>query len=93
MPIWRIAIRLKAGWMGGETIDWWDRNAPLPDDDDRSFCWDEVEQLVLDSFAGFDEDGELAEPFFARNWIDAAPRAAKLGCILTSVTPSAHPIF
>ena len=46
--------RLKAGWMGGETINWWDRNAPLPGGDDRQFSWDEARQLVLDSFAGFD---------------------------------------
>ena len=85
--------RLKAGWMGGETIDWWDRNAPLPDDDDRSFTWDEAERLVLDSFAGFDPKmAELAEPFFARNWIDAAPRAGKSsGAFSHPVTPSAHP--
>ncbi len=37
--------RLKAGWMGGESIDWWDRNAPLPDDDDRVFTWDEAETV------------------------------------------------
>ena len=85
--------RLKAGWMGGERIDWWDRNAPLPDDDDRSFTWDEAERLVLDSFAGFDPKmAALAEPFFARNWIDAAPRAGKSsGAFSHPVTPSAHP--
>ena len=85
--------RLKAGWMGGESIDWWDRNAPLPDDDDRSFGWDEAKHLVLDSFAGFDPKmAELAEPFFARNWIDAAPRAGKSsGAFSHPVTPSAHP--
>ena len=85
--------RLKAGWMGGESIDWWDRNAPLPDDDDRSFTWEQAERLVLDSFAGFDPKmADLAEPFFARNWIDAAPRAGKSsGAFSHPVTPSAHP--
>ena len=85
--------RLKAGWMGGEAIDWWDRNAPLPDDDDSSFTWDEAQQLVMDSFAGFDPQmAELAAPFFERNWIDAAPRAGKSsGAFSHPVTPSAHP--
>ena len=48
---------------------------------------------VLDSFAGFDPKmAELAEPFFARNWIDAAPRAGKSsGAFSHPVTPSAHP--
>ena len=85
--------RLKAGWMGGETINWWDRNAPLPGGDDRHFSWDEARQLVLDSFAGFDQQmAEQAEPFFSRNWIDAEPRAGKSsGAFSHPVTPSAHP--
>ncbi|MGC6498474.1 MAG: M3 family oligoendopeptidase [Candidatus Puniceispirillaceae bacterium] len=85
--------RLKAGWMGGETINWWDRNAPLPGGDDRQFSWDEARHLVLDSFAGFDQQmAEQAEPFFTRNWIDAEPRAGKSsGAFSHPVTPSAHP--
>ena len=85
--------RLKAGWMGGDTINWWDRNAPLPGGDDRQFSWDEARQLVLDSFAGFDQQmAEQAEPFFSRNWIDAEPRAGKSsGAFSHPVTPSAHP--
>ena len=85
--------RLKAGWMGGETINWWDRNAPLPGGDDRQFSWDEARQLVLDSFAGFDQQmAEQAEPFFSHNWIDAEPRAGKSsGAFSHPVTPSAHP--
>ena len=85
--------RLKAGLMGGETINWWDRNAPLPGGDDRQFSWGEARQLVLDSFAGFDQQmAEQAEPFFSRNWIDAEPRAGKSsGAFSHPVTPSAHP--
>ncbi len=84
---------LKASWMGQETLDWWDRNAPLPDDDERSFSWNEAEQLVMESFAGFDPAmADLAAPFFAQNWIDAAPRAGKSsGAFSHPVTPSAHP--
>ncbi len=85
--------RLKAGWLGGKSIDWWDRNAPLPDDDDRMFSWDDAQQLVLDAFNGFDpEMADLAVPFFSQNWIDAAPRAGKSsGAFSHPVTPSAHP--
>ena len=84
---------LKAGWMGCETLDWWDRNATLPDDDDRLFSWDEAQQLVLDAFAGFDPQmADLATPFFDRGWIDAAPRAGKSsGAFSHPVTPSTHP--
>ena len=85
--------RLKAGWMGGDTLNWWDRNAPLPSDDDRNFSWDEARQLVLASFDGFDPQmAAQAEPFFTRNWIDAEPRAGKSsGAFSHPVTPSAHP--
>ena len=85
--------RLKAGWMGGDTLNWWDRNAPLPSDDDRKFSWDEARQLVLASFDGFDPQmAAQAEPFFTRNWIDAEPRAGKSsGAFSHPVTPSAHP--
>ena len=85
--------RLKAGWMGGDTLNWWDRNAPLPSDDDRKFSWDEARQLVLASFDGFDPQmATQAEPFFTRNWIDAEPRAGKSsGAFSHPVTPSAHP--
>ena len=85
--------RLKAGWMGGDTLNWWDRNAPLPSDDDRKFSWDEARQLVLASFDEFDPQmAAQAEPFFTRNWIDAEPRAGKSsGAFSHPVTPSAHP--
>ena len=84
---------LKAGWMGRDQLDWWDRNAPLPGDDDRQFAWPEAQRIVLGAFDGFDpEMAATAEPFFDRGWIDAAPRAGKSsGAFSHPVTPSAHP--
>ena len=35
--------------MGIKQLNWWDRNAPLPGDDDRKFSWDEARQIVLDA--------------------------------------------
>ena len=85
--------RLKAGWMGKKQIEWWDRNAPLPGDDDRHYDWGDAKQIVLDAFHGFDpEMAEIAMPFFTHNWIDAAPRAGKTsGAFSHPVVPSAHP--
>ena len=85
--------QLKAKWMGTKQLNWWDRNAPLPGDDDRKFSWDEARQIVLDAFAGFDPSmAEIAKPFFSNNWIDAAPRAGKSsGAFSHPVVPSAHP--
>ena len=84
---------MKAGWMEVNQLDWWDRNAPLPGDDDRKFSWPEAERIVLDAFTGFDPDmAATAQPFFERNWIDAAPRPGKSsGAFSHPVTPSAHP--
>ena len=85
--------QLKAGWMGVKQLNWWDRNAPLPGDDDRQFSWDEARNIVLDAFAGFDPKmAEIAYPFFRNNWIDAAPRAGKSsGAFSHPVVPSVHP--
>jgi oligoendopeptidase F len=84
---------LKAGWMGRDQLDWWDRNAPLPGDDDRQFDWAEAQSIVLNSFADFDQEmAAAAQPFFDKGWIDAAPRAGKSsGAFAHPVTPSAHP--
>ena len=84
---------LKSGWMGKKHIDWWDRNAPLPGDNDRQYSWTDAQEIVLDAFGGFDSDmAEIAKPFFDKNWIDAAPRAGKSsGAFSHPVVPSAHP--
>ena len=84
---------LKSVWMGRKQIDWWDRNAPLPGDNDRQYSWTDAQEIVLDAFGGFDSDmAEIAKPFFDNNWIDAAPRAGKSsGAFSHPVVPSAHP--
>ena len=41
-------LRLKARWLGVEQLRFWDRNAPLPSDDDREIPWAEAQATVLD---------------------------------------------
>ncbi|MDC0062385.1 M3 family oligoendopeptidase [Candidatus Puniceispirillum sp.] len=84
---------LKSGWMGKKQIDWWDRNAPLPGDNDQQYSWTNAQEIVLEAFGDFDADmAEIAKPFFDKNWIDAAPRAGKSsGAFSHPVVPSAHP--
>ena len=36
--------RLKARWFGVEQLPFWDRNAPLPGDDDRTLAWPEAQR-------------------------------------------------
>src|SRR5947207_6324348 len=51
--------RLKARWFGVEKLPFWDRNAPLPEDDDRTVVWSEAEATVLSAYRAFSP--ELAE--------------------------------
>jgi len=84
---------LKARWMGVERLDYWDRNAPLPENEDRTIPWNEAVTTVLDAYAAFTPElARVAEPFFARPWIDAPVKAGKAGGAFAHPTvPSAHP--
>jgi oligoendopeptidase F len=85
--------RLKAGWFGRDRLDYWDRNAPLPGGDGRSYAWDEAQAIVLDAFGRFaPQMREIAGRFFERGWIDAEPRPGKdSGAFCHPVVPSVHP--
>ncbi|WP_264665346.1 M3 family oligoendopeptidase [Azospirillum fermentarium] len=85
--------RLKATWFGREHLDYWDRNAPLPDDADRSIRWDEARDLVLGAYRRFSPElGDLGERFFRNAWIDAPVRPGKApGAFAHPTVPSAHP--
>ncbi len=84
---------LKAGWLGLDKLEHWDRNAPLPGDDAGAISWDEARRRVLDAYEGFDPRvGAVARRFFDRPWIDAAPRPGKAaGAFAHPTVPSAHP--
>lgn len=84
---------LKARWFGVEQLNWWDRNAPFPKTEERSFSWDQAKDTVLGAYAGFaPKMAETASMFFNKGWIDAEPRAGKnSGAFAHPVVPSAHP--
>ena len=85
--------RLKAEWLGGGKLAWWDRNAPLPEADSREFSWPEAKRIVLDAYGGFSpEMAQVARRFFDNAWIDAPPRPGKApGAFSHSTVPGAHP--
>ncbi len=85
--------RLKAKWFGVEALSYWDRNAPLPDAEDRSIAWPQAERIVLDAYAGFSPDmAVVGQRFFERRWIDAPVRPGKApGAFAHPTVPSAHP--
>jgi oligoendopeptidase F len=84
---------LKARWFGVDELPFWDRNAPLPGDDDRSVPWPEAESTVLSAYRAFSLDlAAVGERFFAASWIDAAVRPGKApGAFAHPTVPGAHP--
>ncbi|WP_210527906.1 M3 family oligoendopeptidase [Rubellimicrobium arenae] len=85
--------RLKAKWLGLDRLQVWDRNAPLPTEDDRLVSWDEAERTVTEAYAAFDPRmAELAAPFFSQGWIDAAVKPGKApGAFAHPTVTDAHP--
>jgi len=84
---------LKAKWMGKRQLDWWDRNAPLPEDKDRLIPWEEARDIVLGAYGRFSPKlADLGKRFFDNNWIDAPARPGKAsGAFAHPTVPSAHP--
>jgi oligoendopeptidase F len=85
--------RLKATWFGSDRLDYWDRNAPLPEDSDRTIPWPEATRIVLDAYHAFSPDlAGIGRQFFDKPWIDAPPKAGKApGAFAHPTVPSAHP--
>ncbi|SHJ44233.1 oligoendopeptidase F [Palleronia salina] len=84
---------LKRKWLGLDTLQVWDRNAPLPMESDRVVDWPAARGMVMDAYADFSPKlAELAEPFFDRGWIDAAVKPGKApGAFAHPTVTDAHP--
>jgi oligoendopeptidase F len=84
---------LKARWLGKDKLPYWDRNAPLPEDDNRLIGWDEARDTVLGAYGAFSPDlATVGRRFFESAWIDAPVRAGKApGAFAHPTVPSAHP--
>jgi oligoendopeptidase F len=85
--------RLKAKWFGKRVLDYWDRNAPLPDSGARRYDWNDAKDIVLEAYGRFSPDlAAVGKQFFDNNWIDAPARPGKAsGAFAHPVVPSAHP--
>jgi oligoendopeptidase F len=85
--------RLKAKWFGVEVLDYWDRNAPLPDADDRTISWPDATKTVTEAYRAFSPElADVGGRFFANRWIDVPVRPGKApGAFAHPCVPSVHP--
>lgn len=84
---------LKARWLGLDKLEYWDRNAPLPEDDDRKIPWDEATRRVRAAYRAFSPElADIGDRFFTHAWIDARLKPGKSpGAFAHPTVPSAHP--
>ncbi|MCL6651582.1 oligoendopeptidase F [Agrobacterium rubi] len=85
--------KMKAKWLGMEQMNYWDRNAPLPDTSNAVIPWDDAKDMVLSAYGDFaPEMADIARRFFDEEWIDAPARPGKApGAFAHPTVPSAHP--
>ena len=85
--------QLKARWFGLEELPFWDRNAPLPEQEEHKISWSEARETVLAAYGAFSpEMAAVGGRFFAGQWIDAPVRPGKAsGAFAHPTVPSAHP--
>lgn len=84
---------LKAKWLGLETMEVWDRNAPLPMQSTKIVSWEQAEKTVMEAYAAFDPRmAEIAKPFFTDGWIDAGVKPGKApGAFAHPTVTTVHP--
>ena len=84
---------LKAKALGKDTLDYWDRNAPLSQESARRYSWVEAQDMVLSAFSSLAPAfAEKARRMFDQSWIDARPRPGKAsGAYSHPVSADKHP--
>jgi oligoendopeptidase F len=92
----RIAHRyyaLKAKWFGVDRLNYWDRNAPLPNVVEPTIDWPAAQRIVTDAYARFSSElASVGRRFFDNAWIDAGMRPGKSpGAFAHPTVPSVHP--
>ncbi|MBX4907709.1 MULTISPECIES: M3 family oligoendopeptidase [Rhizobium] len=85
--------KMKAKWLGMEQMNFWDRNAPLPETSSAVISWADAKDTVLSAYGNFaPEMADIARRFFDEQWIDAPVRPGKApGAFAHPTVPSAHP--
>ncbi len=84
---------LKRKWLGLDTLEVWDRNAPLPMEDTSTVSWQQARETVMQAYGDFSpEMADIAEPFFDKGWIDAGVKPGKApGAFAHPTVVDVHP--
>ena len=81
---------LKARLLGLDKLSYYDRSAPVTDDDTK-VEWDEAKEIVLDCYASFSpRAGDVVGRFFTGSWIDVEARPGKVPGAFCAPTVSSH---
>ncbi|MFZ8864938.1 MAG: M3 family oligoendopeptidase [Rickettsiales bacterium] len=85
--------KLKAHIFGQKTLDYWDRNAPLPNYSEQNISYKKAQEIVLTAYRAFSPKmADIVQLFFTHNWIDVPPRKGKdSGAFAHPATPDIHP--
>jgi oligoendopeptidase F len=85
--------KIKAKLLGKTKLQFWDRNAPLPNANEEKIPWEEAKEIVLTAYANFSPKlAKLGKQFFDNNWIDVPVRDGKdSGAFAHPCVPSVHP--
>lgn len=85
--------KLKAKRLALKNLEFWDRNAPFGNIDEKIWTWEEAAYLVLSAFKEFSPElATIGSRFFENQWIDALPRTGKSsGAFAHPTVPSVHP--
>ena len=83
---------LKANLLGLDKLAYYDRAAPITDDD-TEVAWDDAKDIVVDCYSSFSSDaGEVVSRFFSDRWIDVEARPGKVpGAFCAPTVASHHP--
>ena len=84
---------MKAKWFGVKRLKYWDRNAPLPFQSNKTFKWKEAKVIVQNAYSSFHPNiGKIVKKFFDKSWIHAPVIKGKNpGAFSASTVPSVHP--
>ncbi len=74
-------------------LNYWDRNAPYPNQGVQNIKWSEAKQIVLESYEKFDKRiSDIVLLFFKNSWIHAEVVNGKTsGAFAHPTVPSVHP--